>query len=208
MDKTERPHYSQGVSKGLDTRQAILDRAVSLSTLVGLEGLSIGRLAEELHLSKSGLFAHFQSKEALQVQVLEEAARRFVDEVVRPALGAPRGEPRVRALFENWVAWSRRGDRPGGCLFVHVAFELDGREGPPRERLVALQRDWLDTLATAARSGIGTGAFRPDIDAEQFAHDLYGAFLAYHHASRLLRDPDAETRLRVAFTNLVHALHP
>jgi AcrR family transcriptional regulator len=194
------------MSKGQLTRQAILEHAVGVATVVGLEGLSIGRLAEELKLSKSGLFAHFQSKEALQVQVLDAAAARFVDEVVRPSLGAPRGEPRLRALFEGWLAWGRNSLRPGGCFFVNAAFELDAREGAARERLVALQQDWLDTLATAARSGISTGAFRADIDAEQFAHDLYGAILAWHHAARLLRDPRAEIRLRSAFETLLRNL--
>src|SRR3954470_4749744 len=119
--------------KGEATRQAILDHAAAQASRIGLRGLSIGQLAEELALSKSGLFAHFQSKEALQVQVLEHAAANFVDRVVRPALAAPRGIPRLRALFEGWLAW---GDsQASGCIFVAAAAELDDQPGPARDRL-------------------------------------------------------------------------
>jgi AcrR family transcriptional regulator len=186
--------------KGEATRDAIVGRAIDLARRVGLEGLTIGRLAEDLDLSKSGLFAHFRSKEALQVQVLEAAAERFVDMVLRPALGAPRGEPRLRALFDRWLTWERR---PGGCVFVQAAVDLDDREGPARDRLVQLQRDWLKAIATTARGAIREGHFRAAVDPMQFAHDLNGVILAYHHAARLLRDPDAEERARTAFDSLM-----
>jgi AcrR family transcriptional regulator len=192
--------------KGDDTRHAILDRATGLATKVGLGGLTIGGLADELHLSKSGLFAHFQSKEALQVQVLEHGAELFVANVVRPALAAPRGAPRLRELFERWLAWGRSSPMPGGCLFVAAATELDDRPGPVRDRLVALQRDWLDVIVTTVRKGMDAGQFRADADAEQFAHDLYGVMLAYHHAARLLRAPEAEARARRAFETLLAAI--
>src|SRR5687768_7437135 len=110
------------MSKGEDTRQAILGRSVELAARVGLEGLSIGRLAEELELSKSGLFAHFKSKENLQVETIRAAVGQFIEEVVAPALKAPRGEPRVRALVERWLGWGRR---EGGCFFLAAAYELD-----------------------------------------------------------------------------------
>lgn len=193
------------VSKGVVTHHAILDRATGLASKVGLEGLTIGALATELNLSKSGLFAHFQSKETLQVQVLDHGAAVFVESVVRPALAAPRGEPRLRALFERWLDWARSAPLPGGCLFVQAAVELDDRPGPARDRLVEYQRQWLDVIATTLRKGIEAGAFRPDADTMQFAHDLYGVMLAYHHASRLLRDPEAETRARRAFEALLGA---
>jgi AcrR family transcriptional regulator len=192
------------VRKGDLTRQAILDHAVNLATRVGLEGLTIGRLATELQLSKSGLFAHFQAKEALQLQVLDAAAARFVDAVVRPALAAPRGEPRVRAVFERWLAWEQ-GSAPGGCLFVAAATELDDRPGPVRDRLVQLQKDWLETIANTVRTGTSEGHFRADVDPAQFAHDLYGVMLVYHHASRLIREPQALARARRAFDTLVAA---
>ncbi len=201
---TDRSIFS-GMRKGELTRQAILGRAVSLASEVGLDGLTIGRLADDLALSKSGLFAHFQSKEALQVQVLDAAAERFLEVVVRPALKAPRGEPRLRALFEYWLAWPQAVPQPGGCLFVAAAVELDDRPGPARDALVRMQRDWLDTLATAVRAAVTEGHFGPATDPEQFAFELYGIMLGCHHAARLLRDPRALTHARVAFDALSNA---
>ena len=193
------------MGKGEVTRQAILDRGVVLATRVGLGGLTIGRLADDLGLSKSGLFAHFRSKEALQVQVLEAASARFVDCVIKPAMAERRGEPRLRALFQRWLAWSTSSAMPGGCLFVAAAIELDDQPGAPRDRLVALQKDWLEVLAGAVRIAVSEGHFRKDVDPEQFAHDLYAVALGYHHSSRLLRDPDAPKRAARAFESLVSA---
>jgi AcrR family transcriptional regulator len=193
------------MSRGEITRAAILEHASGLATQVGLEGLTIGRLANDLDLSKSGLFAHFQSKEALQLQVLEFAASRFVESVSRPAVSLPRGEPRLRAVFEGWLDWPSTSGFEGGCFFVAAASELDDRPGPVRDRLVELQRQWLDFLAKAVRLTIQAGDFRPDVDPEQFAQDAYGVLLAYHHASRLLKDEKAGQRARTAFENLVLA---
>lgn len=191
------------MSKGETTRRAILDHAVLRARRDGLDGLSIGALAEELGMSKSGLFAHFGSKEELQVRVLEHASAGFVDAVVRPALAAPRGEPRVRALFDRWLAWAVGDEARGGCLFVAASVELDDREGSPRERLVAIQRDWIELLANAARIAVREGHFRPDLDADRFAYEVHGIGLACHHARRLLRDPDAIPRARASFEDLV-----
>src|SRR5712691_5887824 len=114
-------------TKGEDTRSAVLGSALSLATQLGLEGVTIGKLAEHVGMSKSGLFAHFSSKENLQVAVLEEATARFVALVVTPALKKPRGEPRVRALLDRWLDWSRADFLPGGCIFVTASVELDDR---------------------------------------------------------------------------------
>jgi AcrR family transcriptional regulator len=192
--------------KGDSTRHAILDRATDLASQVGLTGLTIGRLADELDLSKSGLFAHFQSKESLQIKVLEYGAARFVELVVKPALGEPRGVPRLRALFERWMEWD--GALPGGCVFAAAASELDDRPGPVRERLVELQHQWLDVLATSFRKAIDVGHVAADADPEQFAQDLYGIMLAWHHHSRLLGDGAAERRARHAFDALLAATRP
>jgi AcrR family transcriptional regulator len=146
------------VSKGQETRGVILDEAGRLARRVGLGGLTIGSLATQTGMSKSGLFAHFGSKESLQLQVLEHSSERFVDDVIRPALKAPRGEPRVRDLFERWIAWD---SLEGGCPLVAASFELDDQPGAVRETLVRVQRDWADTLATVFTSGIGEGHFRP-----------------------------------------------
>jgi AcrR family transcriptional regulator len=187
------------VGKGEQTRQAILERAAQVASRMGLDGVTIGTLAEELDLSKSGLFAHFQSKEALQIQTLGFAAQLFVERVVRPALKAARGEPRVRAVFESWLDWARADVLKGGCLFVAAATELDDREGPVRDELVRQQKDWLELLANVARTAITEGHFRGDLDPAQLAYELHGIMLAYHHARRLMHDAEAESRARTAF---------
>jgi AcrR family transcriptional regulator len=193
------------VGKGELTRQTVLEHATRVASQVGLEGLTIGRLADDLDLSKSGLFAHFKSKEALQIQVIQFARERFIEAVLRPALKASRGEPRVRALFERWLDWARESATATGCIFVALAAELDDRPGPAREHLVQSQKDWLEFLANAFRIGIAEGHFRTDADSEQFAHDLYGIMLAHHHASRLLEDPRARERAHRSFEALLHA---
>jgi len=193
------------MGKGATTRQTILDHAAGVASAAGLDGITIGRLAEDLHLSKSGLFAHFRSKEALQQGVLESAAAHFTAAVVRPALAQPRGKVRLRALFERWLAWARAESTPGGCIFVAAAVELDDRPGPVRDLLVAMQKSWLDCIARVVRTAIAVREFRPATDPEQMAHDLYGIMLSYHHAARLLQDPEAERRARRAFDALVRA---
>jgi AcrR family transcriptional regulator len=191
------------VSKGALTRQTILEHAIGMASRVGLSGLSIGKLADDLELSKSGLFAHFQSKEALQLQILDYAAERFVDVVVRPALAVRRGEPRVRAMFENWLTWPKKSALPGGCLFVAAAVELDDQPGPARDRLVQLQKDWLEMLANATRSAVAEGHFHERVDPEQVAYEIYGIMLMHHHAWRLLHDPRAGEKTRAAFEALL-----
>jgi AcrR family transcriptional regulator len=188
------------VGKGDETRLAVLDQAVEVARRVGLSGLTIGSLAEQAHLSKSGLFGHFRSKEALQLQVLEHARARFEESVARPALRAPRGEPRVRELLDRWLRWDAR---PGGCPFVAAATEFDDQPGAVRDRLVRDQRDLFDMVATIFRTGISEGHFRADADPDQFAQDFYGVILACHHATRLLGDGLAETRARRAFEALL-----
>jgi AcrR family transcriptional regulator len=196
------------MGKGEQTRQAILEKAAQVASRQGLEGLTIGTLADDLQLSKSGLFAHFQSKEALQVQTLRFTAELFVDEVIRPALKQPRGEKRLFALFDRWLEWAKADRLRGGCLFVAAAAELDDREGPARDELVRQQTDWLELIANVAGTGVTEGHFAPKLDTRQMAHDILGVMLAYHHARRLLRDPRAEERARRAFAALVAAARP
>jgi AcrR family transcriptional regulator len=188
--------------KGEATRQEILAEATQMVSEVGFARVTIGALAERTGRSKSGLFAHFRSKEALQLQVLEYATERFMDLVVRPTLAAPRGEPRVRALFEHKLRWNREG-LPGGCVFIQASVELDDQPGPVRDRFVRAERDWLDTMAQVFRTGISEGHFRADADPDQFAHDLTGVMFAHHHALRMLHDLDADQRARRAFEALL-----
>lgn len=192
------------VSKGDETRAAILEQALDQSTEVGLEGLSVGTLARRVGMSKSGLYAHFDSKEDLQCQVLDTAAERFVDLVVRPALERPRGRPRVEAFFELWLAWSSSG-LTGGCPFVAAATEFDDRPGPVRDTLAGHLRALTATIARAATIAVEEGHFRSRLDTERFAFDVWAIVLAYHHYARLLDDPAARGRAVTAFETLVDA---
>jgi AcrR family transcriptional regulator len=190
------------MGKGDATREAILDEAARLARTVGLGGMTIGVLATKTHLSKSGLYAHFRSKESLQLQLLEHAKVRYVAEVIAPALAAPRGEPRVRALFDSWLRWD---SAPGGCIFTAAASEVDDQPGPVRDRVVRDQRDWLGTIAEVFRTGIAEGHFRGDADPDQFAFALEGVMLSFHMTNRLLGDAAAEARARRAFEELLAA---
>jgi AcrR family transcriptional regulator len=189
------------MTKGQDTKDRILGQALDLASTLGIEGLSIGELAKATEMSKSGLFAHFESKEALQLEVIRSGSAHFIETVVSPALREPRGEPRVRALFERWLAWETL--RTGGCPFMAATFELDDRPGPVRDALVATQQDWIDTLTTAIRIGVDEGHFRSDLDTEQLAFEVYGAFMAFHLYHRLLRDPKAHRRAMDALDRLL-----
>jgi len=188
------------VSKGDETRQTVLDHAVEVARRVGLGGLTIGTLAEQTQLSKSGLFAHFRSKEALQIAVLEHAGEDFQSAVARPALKAPRGEPRLRELFERWLEWD---SHPGGCPFIAASTEFDDQPGVVRDRLVSDLRDVFEMICTVFRSGVSEGQFRADANAEQFAQDFYGVILVCHHMTRLFGDPQAQSRARQSLDALL-----
>lgn len=190
-----------GASKGEETRSSVLGVALELASEDGLSGVTIGRLAEKVGMSKSGLFAHFSSKENLQVAILEEASARFVAHVISPALKAKRGEPRVVAFFERWLAWEK--ELPGGCIFVAASVELDDKPGPARDVLASAQKDLLDTFATAARIAVEEGHFRKNLDVRQFAHEVYCLTYGHHFVSRLVRDPKADQRTRAAFDRLL-----
>lgn len=191
------------MSKGTVTRERIVQQALKEASVQGLEGLSLGQLAEQVGMSKSGLFAHFGSKEELQKQVLAAAAEKFGEIVVKPALTAPRGVPRVRALFEGWLRWERDVSVPGGCVFTHASVELDDKPGPVRDALASWQRAWRDTMARAATIAVEEGHFRKDLDTKQFAFRMFGHAFAYYHIKRLLEDADAEKQARSAFESLV-----
>lgn len=191
------------MSKGEATRDRIVERAWQLASRDGLSGLSIGKLALELGLSKSGLFAHFGSKEGLELEVLKAAAEQFTNTVLRPAFTAPRGLPRVRRLFKGWLAWTMDPARPGGCLLYAAGVELDDGEGPQRDFLVGAQAGLQAAVAKSARLAIETGELKAALDCEQFAFEMLGIVLSYQHARRLLRDPKAEARAKLAFERLI-----
>jgi AcrR family transcriptional regulator len=191
------------MTKGQDTKERILGEALDLVSTVGIEGLSIGELAKATEMSKSGLFAHFNSKEDLQLEVLRTGTTHFIETVVSPALREPRGEPRVRALFERWLVWETL--RAGGCPFMAATFEFDDRPGRLRDVLETTQRQWIDTLTTAILIAMDEGHFHSDIDADQLAYEIYGVFMAFHLYHRLLRDPDARRRATDALDYLLRS---
>jgi len=195
---TDRSHCLD-MTRGEETRKRILERGLSLASSLGLEGLTLGVLATDLNLSKSGLFAHFDSKEAIQQAVLQEATDQFVRAVIAPALSRPRGEPRVRSLFENHLAWLSRS----GCLFMASALEYDDRPGPIRTQVLQSQRDWLDVMVRAAQIAVQEKHFRPDLDSEQFAHEQQSIALGFHYSHRLMKDPKARVHTETAFEALI-----
>ena len=197
-------------TKGEQTRTAILDAALAIASRLGLEGLTIGSLADATGMSKSGLFAHFGSREDLQLAVLEHAAQRFGDRVLRPALKIDRGLPRMRALFERWLDWTNESGLPGGCIMISAAAEYDDRPGPIRDAVIAYQRLGASIEEKAVRLAIEEGHLRPDTDPEQIAFEMLGIVLANHNHRRLLGDKEARKRSLVAFEELIarHAALP
>ena len=192
--------------KGEQTRTLILNEAVALASQVGLEGLSIGSLAGRLDMSKSGLFAHFGSKEDLQVRTLRRAQELFLEQVVSPALKQAQGLPRLRNLFSNWLAWlESNDDLPGGCLMLAACVEYDDRPGAVRDLLVAGQRELRGAIAKAIRLAIDEGHLEPQTDPWQLTFELFGVVLAAHHDLRLLGDPRALERAGDALERLIEA---
>lgn len=192
------------MSKGERTREAILARAVEEAARIGLGGLTIGTLASATGLSKSGLYAHFGSKEALQVAVLESAAMEFSDAVIVPALRTSRGLARLRTLVDLWLTCGRRR-QPGACLVVKAGAELDDQPGPVRDHLRDLHARLADSLQRIVAGAVTNGELAPDTDPARFASDLYGVMLGYHHSHRLLEDPRAEERALTALEALITA---
>ena len=190
------------LQKGRQTRAAILESALGLASQMGLEGLSIGALAEVAQMSKSGVFAHFGSREELQIAVIREYHRRFEEEVFFPAMREPRGVPRLRALFERWLK-RVSVEVDSGCIYISGAVEFDDRPGPVRDALVGMVRAWHEALERAIRIAIEDGQLRPDTDAQQMLFEIHGLILALHHDARLLRLPGAAQRARVAFERVV-----
>jgi AcrR family transcriptional regulator len=197
-------------SKGEQTRTVILDAALAIASKLGLEGLTIGSLADATGMSKSGLFAHFGSREELQLAVLEHAAQKYGEIVFMPALKVERGLPRLRALFSRWLEWTIESGLPGGCIMISAAAEYDDRPGPIRDAVIANQRRGSAISEKAVRLAIEEGHLRTDTDPEQIAFEMLGIVLANHNHRRLLGDKEARKRALTAFDELVarHALAP
>ncbi|RVT53554.1 TetR/AcrR family transcriptional regulator [Rubrivivax albus] len=196
------PISPRPLQKGQQTRAAILDAALGMASHMGLEGLSIGALAEVTGMSKSGVFAHFGSREELQISVIREYHARFEEEVFFPAIREERGLPRLSALFENWV---RRVsvELDSGCIYISGAVEFDDRPGPVRDALASMVRAWHAALERAIRQAIEANQLRPDTDPLQMLFEIHGLILALHHDARFLRNPGTLDRARRGFARVV-----
>lgn len=192
--------------KGDRTRQHILARAVDLASVEGLEGLTIGRLAEELGMSKSGLFAHFGSKEELQLATVEEAKQRFIDSVFRKAIHEPRGYPRLLAICRSWLAYVKSGVFPGGCFFAAASFEFDGRPGIVRDVIAKAMDEWISALEKAVQMAKDEGHIDHDVDAAQLAFELNAFFFGANFNYHLRKDQKAFNRAEQAILARVDGL--
>jgi AcrR family transcriptional regulator len=188
--------------KGDATRAAIVEAALAIARRDGLEGLTIGALADALAMSKSGVFAHFGSREDLQLAVLNEYAARFVDDVLRPAVAAARGLPRLRALLENWLALLGR-ELQQGCLLIAGASEYDDRTGPLHDAMVRIVTGWKRELLRAIELARGEGHLDRKLDPDQLVFEIYGLMLVAHQDARLLHSKDSLKRARTALARML-----
>lgn len=191
--------------KGEQTRAAIVAAALDLAAGDSLEGLTIGLIARRLQMSKAGVFAHFGSREELQIAVLKEYERRFIEDILLPSLKEPRGLPRLEAMYARWLD---RGtaEIESGCVFVSGAVEYDDRPGPIRELLVGMIRSWQRELVRAIKQAVDVGHLRPETDPHQLVFAMYGLILALHHDARLMHSKDSVARCRAGFAELIDPL--
>ena len=195
-------------TKGERTKHAILDRAAALATQEGLASLSIGRLADATDMSKSGLFAHFGSKEELQLATVEHAAALFVAEVIDPARSAPKGLARIWALCDHMIGYSERQVFPGGCFFAATSFEFNNRPGPVRDRIESMIRSWLSYLEHAVEQAQEAGELDPKVSAREIAFQLDAFAQASNAQYQLFRDPQVFDDARRAIQERLESLRP
>jgi AcrR family transcriptional regulator len=196
------------LTKGERTRNTILETAAALATEEGLDPLSIGRLAEATGMSKSGLFAHFGSKEELQLATVDHAASLFVDEVITPAREAPRGLVRVWALCDRMIDYDERKVFPGGCFFAATSFEFNNRPGPVRDRIEAMMRSWLSYLEHAVEQAQDAGELVQALSAREVAFQLDAFAQAANAQFQLFRDERVFDEARRAVAERLESLRP
>ena len=200
--KPGRPRDGKALHKGQQTKAAIVDAALSLATQIGVEGLSIGALAEVTQMSKSGVFAHFGSREELQISVIREYHHRFEQEVFYPALSHPRGLPRLRALFANWMQRTSV-ELHSGCIYISGAVEFDDRPGPVRDALALSVQTWHEAMKRAIAIAKEEGHLAPATDEEQMLFEIHGLILALHYEARFLKNPSSIARATTGFENIL-----
>ena len=192
----------RALHKGQQTKQAIVDAALGLASQIGLEGLSIGVLAEVTHMSKSGVFAHFGSREELQISVIREYFNRFEQEIFQPAMQEPKGLPRLKTLFGNWMK-RVAVEIQSGCIFISGAVEFDDRSGPVHDALASSVKTWLRAVYRAVVQAKECGHLRTDADEAQIAFQIHGLILALHYEARFLKNPGSVQRANVGFENIL-----
>ena len=192
----------RGQAKGQQTRSAIVEAALGLASHVGLEGLSIGAVAELMQMSKSGVFAHFGSREELQISVVREYHQHFEEEVFFPAVAGPRGLPRLRAMFANWMKRTSI-EIEAGCIYISGAVEFDDRPGPVRDALASSVKTWLSAMTRAVVLAKKEGHLKPDTDEQQLAFEIHGLILALHYEARFLKAPGSVERALAGFERIV-----
>jgi AcrR family transcriptional regulator len=194
--------------KALPTHSRILYVGTNLLTTAGFSGVTIGTLAQQSGMSKSGFFAHFGSKEELQLKLLENAAEIAREHVVAPCMGRPKGVARLTALVRNWFGWTTKAGLDGGCPVAAGMFELDDSEGPVRERLLQMESFWRGLLAAQVADAVALGELAADLDIGQFVWELCGIYLSHHASVRFVRDPKADKRAELAFKMLLKRAQP
>jgi AcrR family transcriptional regulator len=191
------------MNKGKQTREAILDEAIFISSKIGIKTLSIGILSTAVGMSKSGLFAHFKSKEQLQLDLLKVVASKFKENVITPSMQAPRGVERISVLGQNIIKWDNSEFMPGGCLLHTSSIEFDDRPGPVRDFLVFNQSYWIDFIARSASIAMEEGHFAGDLDIQLFAFEFHAILQSHHFSFHLLNDPQAKNRAITMIDNLI-----
>jgi AcrR family transcriptional regulator len=195
-------------SSASDTIERILHRGLDLLSEVGLSGVTLGLLAQEVDMSKSGLFAHFRSKDDVQIALLCHMADVANTKVVLPAMQVSPGLPRLKALVKNWFGWTTRAGLRGGCPVAAAMFELDDAKGEVRAKAVEMEAHWRGLLTQFVKESVERGHLRHDLDVDQFVWELCGIYLSHHTSSRFLRDLRSDARARKAFEALVHHARP
>ncbi len=187
------------------TKERILGESLDLASRTGLAGVTLGVLAQQAGMSKSGLFAHFGSKEDVQLRLLEESTRVANATFLNNAMSKPAGLARLKAVFEGWIGWTQKAGLAGGCPIAAGMFELDDVEvsDPVRQRLLTMEKTWRDLLERLVSDAVASGELEANLDPEQFAWEMCGIYLVHHTSQRFLRDPRARKRAMMAFNGLV-----
>jgi AcrR family transcriptional regulator len=200
--KPGRAREGRALQKGQQTKAAIVDAALGLATQIGLEGLSIGALAEVTQMSKSGVFAHFGSREELQISVIREYHTRFEEDVFYPAMSEERGLPRLRSMFAHWMKRTSI-EIDSGCIYISGAVEFDDRPGPVRDALASSVQTWHAAMKRAITIAKECGHVQADVDEDQMLFEIHGLILALHYEARFLKNPGSFARANAGFENIL-----